>query len=137
VDPLERAFAALRHRDRSAAELRDWLARRQVPQAACDEALETLSRTGLVDDTRFAESRARSLAERGAGDALIRHELVKARVDGDAIEDALAGIEPEAARAATIIRRRGIGPKTARFLRSKGFSEDTVAGAVATEPDEA
>ena len=35
------------------------------------DALATLARTGLVDDRRFAEARARALAERGAGDALI------------------------------------------------------------------
>jgi regulatory protein len=136
-DALESAFRALRHRDRSAAELRDWLARRKVPPAARAEAIETLTRTGLLDDARFAENRARVLAERGAGDALIRYELERAGVDGDVIEEALAGIEPEQTRAATIVRRRGAGAKTSRYLRSKGFSEDSVAGAVATEQDEA
>ena len=45
------------------------------------EALATLARTGLVDDRRFAEPRAAALAGRGAGDALIRHDLRGAGVD--------------------------------------------------------
>ena len=134
---LESALRALRHRDRSAAELRDWLARRDVPPAACDEALETLVRTGLLDDTRFAENRARVLADRGAGDTLIRYELEHAGVEQDAIEAALAALEAETTRAATVVRRRGAGVKTARYLRTKGFTEDAIAAAVATEPDEA
>lgn len=137
AEALESALRALRHRDRSAAELRDWLTRRELPEAACDEALETLARTGLLDDTRFAENRARSLAERGAGDALIRYQLEHAGVEREAIELALAGIEPETRRAAAVVRRRGAGTKTSRYLRSKGFSEEALAGAVATEPDEA
>ena len=136
-DALESALRALRHRDRSAAELRDWLTRRELQEAACDEALETLARTGLLDDTRFAENRARSLAERGAGDTLIRYQLEHAGIEREAIELALAGLEPEMTRAAAVVRRRGAGTKTSRYLRSKGFSEEAVAGAVATEPDEA
>jgi hypothetical protein len=49
------------------------------------------------------------------------------------IEDALAALDPEEHRAAAIVERRGFGPKTARYLRGKGFSEEVVSGLVAGE----
>ena len=39
------------------------------------EALEALERVGYVDDARFAEGRATSLADRGFGDEAIRELL--------------------------------------------------------------
>jgi len=128
---------ALRHRDLSTHRLRAWLEERGFSPEACDAALESLERTGLVDDRRFAENRARTLAGRGAGDALIRHDLEAARLGRDLVDEALEGLEPEADRARAVVRRRGAGLRTARYLRSKGFSEDVVAGVVATARQDA
>jgi regulatory protein len=130
---VDTALRALRHRDLSARELDERLRAKGFGESARDEALETLVRTGLLDDARFAESRARSLAARGAGDAAIRHALRLAGVEGSMVEDALATLDPEEHRAAAIVARRGSGPKTARYLRGKGFSEDVVSGLVAAE----
>jgi hypothetical protein len=47
------------------------------------------------------------------------------------IDRAVAHLAPEAERAAAIVSRRGNGPKTARYLAAKGFSEEAVAAAVA------
>jgi SOS response regulatory protein OraA/RecX len=93
--------------------------------------LETLARTSLVDDRRFAELRAASLGDRGAGDEFIRHELARAGVDAELVEEAVALLPPESERAARIVARRGHGPKTARYLAGKGFSEDVVRGVIA------
>ena len=101
------------------------------------DALATLVRTGLVDDERFAEGRARGLAERGAGDRLIRHELEAAGVPREAIEDAIGLLEPESERAARIVERRGASAKTARYLAGKGFSDDVASAVVARAGDEA
>jgi regulatory protein len=128
---------ALRFRDLSARDLRVRLEEKEFPPSACDAALEALERTGLLDDRRFAENRARTLAARGSGDALVRYELERAGVDGEAVEDALATLDPEVDRALMVVDRRGPGPKTMRYLRSKGFSEDAVAAAVATASHEA
>jgi regulatory protein len=125
------ALRALRHRDLSRRELEERLREKGLGESERDEALETLQRTGLLDDRRFAESRARSLASRGAGDAAIRHALVRAGVERDVVAEALETIEPEAERALSIAARRGAGPKTARYLRGKGFSDEVVAGVVA------
>ena len=100
---VETALRALRHRDLSVREIEDRLRAKGFEESERDEALATLERTGLVDDSRFAESRARSLATRGAGDRAIRHALGLAGVAGEEIEDALQGLAPEAERAAAIV----------------------------------
>jgi regulatory protein len=128
---VDTALRALRHRDLSARELEQRLRAKGFEEPERAEALETLERTGLLDDARFAEARARSLASRGAGDAAIRHALGLAGVAREIADDALHALEPEAERASAIAARRGVGPKTARYLRGKGFSEEVVAGVVA------
>jgi regulatory protein len=128
---VQAALRLLRHRERSAAQVERELASRGLEASAREEALETLSRTGLVDDARYAESRARTLAERGAGDALIRHDLAAAGVGEEHMGLALGALEPESERAARIVARRGAGAKTARYLAGKGFSEDVVHAVIA------
>jgi len=129
-DAVETALAMLRRREHSVRELDERLRARDFPEGARGRAIETLLRTGLLDDRRFAEVRASSLAGRGAGDALVRHELASAGVDAEVVEDAVSLLEPERERAARIVARRGVGPKTARYLAVKGYAED-VARAVA------
>jgi regulatory protein len=126
------ALRALRHRDLSVRELDARLRAKGYPEDERGEAIDTLLRTGLLDDTRFAASRARTLGARGSGDALIRHELRRAGVTADAIDQALNDLEPETERALAIVHRRGAGPKTARYLGGKGFSEDTISAVVAS-----
>lgn len=132
-DALEAALAALRRREHSVHELELRLERRGYTDEARTHALETLLRTGLLDDSRFAEARAAALASRGAGNALIRHTLASAGVGGDVVEAAITALEPEAERARSIVARRGGGARTARYLSGKGFS-DEVVGLVAGGP---
>jgi SOS response regulatory protein OraA/RecX len=127
---LEAALAALRRRDYSVRQLEERLRARGLPEEAREGAVESLLRTGLLDDRRFAEVRASALAERGAGDALVRHELASAGIDAEIVEDAVSLLEPEPERAARIVARRGPGARTARYLAAKGYADD-VARAVA------
>jgi SOS response regulatory protein OraA/RecX len=136
TEALDAAMRALRFRDLSAHDLRVRLEEKEFSSADCDAALESLVRTGLVDDGRFAENRARVLAGRGAGDGLIRHELERAGVDDDAIANALGTLIPEVERARAVAAARGRGPKAARYLYAKGFSEEAVSGAIATASHE-
>jgi regulatory protein len=131
LSAVDTALRALRHRDLSTRELEQRLRAKGFDEPERAEALETLERTGLLDDERFAESRARSLAARGAGDAAIRHALALAGVPREVAEEAVHALEPEVERAQAVAVRRGPGPKTARYLRGKGFSEDAVAAVVA------
>jgi SOS response regulatory protein OraA/RecX len=129
--PLEQALRALRRRERSAAEVDRYLTARGVDQIERDEVLETLVRTALVDDRRFAEVRATSLVERGSGDELIRHELARAGIESELAEQTVAALPSETERVARIVARRGPGPKTARYLAGKGFSEEVIASVIA------
>jgi regulatory protein len=132
-DALEQALRALRHRDRSTAELDARLAQRGVGAEEREQALETLERIGYVDDERFARTRAEQLAARGSGDALIRHDLEGRGIASEHVEAALTSLEPEHERAARIVERRGPGLKTARYLAARGFGADALEAVVARE----
>jgi regulatory protein len=132
-NPVEHALEALRHRERSVEQLTRHLESRGVSEDDRAEAIATLTRTGLVDDRRFAESRAAVLVTRGAGDALVRHDLDSAGIDHETIEHVLGGIEDEAVRARRIVERRGASPRTERYLRAKGFSAEAAHEAVAED----
>lgn len=125
---LECALRALRYRDRSVRELDQRLRLKGFSHPECEQAIATLLRTGLLDDRRFAEARAMSLAKRGAGDALIRHTLELAGLSPELVDDALQAVPPETERARHVVSGRGSGPRTARYLRAKGFSEDVLDG---------
>jgi regulatory protein len=117
---------SLARRDLSERELSDRLARANVRAEVRKEAVERLVRAGAVDDARFASGRAELLARRGAGDLLIRHDLESRGIGAEHIEAALALLEPEQDRAERIVATRGPGPRTARYLAQKGFSEETI-----------
>jgi SOS response regulatory protein OraA/RecX len=133
---LEAGLGSLRHRDLTAHELEHKLTARGFGEEERQEAIATLQRTGLLDERRFAENRARALVSRGAGDAFIRFELERAGVAADLVEEVLDALEPERVRAAAVIARRGATPKTARYLAAKGFSPAAVAEAIASGRDE-
>jgi regulatory protein len=125
------ALGALRRRDLSTRELDERLRAKGFSEVERDATRKTLERTGLLDDARFADARARSLAARGASDAAIRHALRRAGVPAELVEGALERLEPELERARAIAFRRGTGPKTGRYLRAKGFSDEVIADVVA------
>jgi regulatory protein len=133
TEAVETALQALRHRDRTVAELAARLEERGVGEEARREALETLERLGYVDDERFAASRAEQLARRGAGDALIRHDLEWRGIEGEVVQAALETLEPERERAVRIVEERGRSAKTARYLASRGFAGEAVEAAIAAD----
>ncbi|HLF67804.1 MAG TPA: RecX family transcriptional regulator [Gaiellaceae bacterium] len=111
--------------------LRERLRERGFSEPERERAIETLLRGGLLDDARYAERRALALAERGAGDALIRHRLAEEGIADELVEEALGFVEPEAERALRVVERRGASAKTARYLSGKGFGDEAVSRAVA------
>ena len=130
-DAIEIAVRALRFRDRTVAELEARLAERGVGDAERTDAIETLVRAGFLDDWRVATARAAVLAERGAGDALIRADLSERGVGAELVDEALGALEDESVRAERVLVRRGRSPKTMRYLASRGFDEETLADLVA------
>jgi SOS response regulatory protein OraA/RecX len=117
---------SLARRDLSERELSDRLERANVTAEVRKEAVGRLVRAGAVDDGRFAKSRAESLARRGAGDLLVRHDLESRGIGAEHVEAALDSLEPELIRAERIVAGRGPGLRTARYLARKGFSAETV-----------
>ena len=128
-EALVKAAGVIRRRDVTRAELATRLERAHVDPATRSEVVDRLSAAGAVDDVRFAEQRAQSLAERNAGDLLIRHDLSGRGISAETVEAALESLESEAQRARRVVERRGVDPKTARYLASKGFSEDSIESA--------
>jgi len=121
AEALGVAVRALRHRDRSRKGLEERLAARAVPPSAREDAIAALERSGVLDDTRVATSRAHALAGRGYGDAAIRAALEAERLYGEVVAEAIAGLEPEAERARRLFERRGGGAKALRWLAARGF----------------
>jgi SOS response regulatory protein OraA/RecX len=131
-EALQASARALRQRDLSTRELEERLRRRgDVAPADREAAIGALCEAGLVDDARFAHSRAQALVERGHGDAAIRADLERRGIEADTIAAALAELEAERDRAAAIVAVRGGGPATARHLARRGFDEDVVEAAMA------
>lgn len=126
AEALEAATRALRHRDRSRDALRGRLRAAGIAPAACEDALETLAKAGIVDDDRFALARATALAERGSGDALIRADLASAGVPTEIVDAAVGGLEPERDRATALASARGESIATARWLARRGFASESI-----------
>ena len=128
-EAMAKAARVIGRRDVSTVELEIRLERARVDPATRGEVVERLSAAGAVDDVRFAEQRARGLAERNAGDLFIRHDLSARGISMETIEACIESLEPETARARRVAERRGVSPKTARYLAGKGFSEDAIDSA--------
>lgn len=122
---------------------------------AIEDILDKFERLGLLDDAAYAEMRARSLRHRGASARLIAAQLMQKGLDADAVDTALAAADtedgaedPERAAAATLARKRRIGPyrvaenrkenreKDLATLARAGFSYDTALAIIDAETAE-
>ncbi|MGO4570646.1 regulatory protein RecX [Microvirga sp. 2TAF3] len=78
---------------------------------AIDEVVEKSLRSGLVDDTRYAEARVATLRRRGGSARAIRAKLSLKGIDRATIATALEGEEGDEEQAArALARRRKLGP---------------------------
>jgi regulatory protein len=123
-DAFDVATRALRHADRSRAELEERLAKRGFDEGERSAALDRLVELGWLDDGRTAGLRAAALADRGYGDAYIRADLERR---GLPVEAALAALEAERERA---LRHADRG---AAWLARRGFDPEVV-GSFAAAP---
>ncbi|MBE0477221.1 MAG: RecX family transcriptional regulator, partial [Coriobacteriia bacterium] len=127
----ERAYRLLAARERSRRELLRTLARDGYPERVAEEVVARLEDVGAVDDRRFAETLARSLAGlRGHGRSRVAHALLEAGVDDavrQAVLDACCPLQREderALRAAVVLARTcaGRADRLAARLARRGFS---------------
>ena len=148
-DPERHARAAaqrlLAYRPRSEAEIRERLSRRYPPNAV-DDALRSLKRAGLLDDTDFARLWTESrLTHRPRSAARIRRELLDKGVSRDTAETAIDGIDDAenayraAARLAERLRgesREAFRRRVWSYLQRRGFGSAAVRSAVSRLWDE-
>lgn len=91
-DALEKAFAFLTKRDRTASQVRSRLLEKGVDAATADEAVLELERQGYVDDERFARLYAEDRRNLdGWGSDRIVEGLASSGIDRELIASTLAG----------------------------------------------
>jgi regulatory protein len=129
-EALETGLKALSRRELSRAELVARLERSGIDPEDAELASSQLTRAGYQSDTRAAEERARVLAGRLHGDLAIRVDLRGRGISKVDVDAALAGIDPEPARAKKLARRAGEPAQLARVLQRKGYSDDTIEAAL-------
>ena len=127
ADALTRATRMLARRPLSRALLEDRLERKGVAPVAREEAIEALEQAQYLNDHSYALGRAESLAERGYGDAAVRHILEQERVASELIEQAVTSLEPELERAQALLTGAEDRRRTLRRLTTRGFSAETLA----------
>ena len=125
------ALRALARREHSRESLEGRLARAGVSERERRDVLDRAERSGLVDDARYAERRARHLADRGAGDRLVLEDLARHGVAEAVARAAVTRLDPEAERVARIAAASGASPRTIRYLASHGFAEESLEALVA------
>ena len=131
-----RALRFLVRREHSRAELVRKLTPHAESEAALNAGVDLLLSKKQLSDERFAEERARSLS-RKYGAAKIRQDLKERGVADEIVER--VPVEGELERAKAILQRKYREPaltreeqaKRARFLQGRGFSYDTIRGALA------
>lgn len=110
------AFDRLAARDRSSAELRQALEKKQVPAEVINEVMAKLTAQGFVNDERFASdwvaARHRS---KGLARTALSRELSLKGIDPEIIQQAIESLDPEdeRQRAHALIQRKL--PSVARF----------------------
>lgn len=145
-EALHRALGALRRRERSCAELHEWLRERDFESEACEEAVAELIELGELDDERFAHAFAQDKRDlSGWGAERIEAALLDRRIGRSLAERAAAEPhESELNRATELARARGedLGDERARarvlaFLTRRGFgyelAYDAVRGAASSD----
>jgi regulatory protein len=133
----ELTVRALAQRDRSRSELDLRLEQSGVREGERRDALGRAVRAGLVDDERFAATRARTLADRGAGDLLVLDDLARRGIPAKVARAAVSTLEAEHARAARVVAARGRSLRTLRYLASRGFAPESLDDLVAEAEDRA
>ncbi len=121
---LALAYSYLNRRERTVAELRAYLAGREVAEATIEAAVAELSELGYLDDARYARMFAedkRSLE--GWGSERIRRALREHGVERELAEQALAGedADDELGRALELLRRRFPQPPGDRRARDRAL----------------
>jgi regulatory protein len=130
AEGLATAGRALAQRPLSRRQVSERLRRRGVAPPVERETLGKLAAAGLLDDARLAHARAAALAERGWGDLAIAARLQRHGLEEADVRVALAGLPPEAGRAAALVAEPSDRRKAWSRLARRGFSPDAIEDAL-------
>jgi regulatory protein len=140
----QRALGLLVRREHSRKELGRKLKAKGVEREEADTALDKLNKQDFQNDTRFAETLARSRVSAGYGPIRIRAELGTHGLSRDDIDTAMESIETDwAENAHDLIQRRygnkDLSDQTQRrkavdFLLRRGFDQRIAFAAVRLKP---
>ena len=130
------AGRALARRDLTVQELAVRLERAGVSAELAGETTAAAVSTGVVDDARFARSRAEQLAERGQGNALIAARLEAAGVADDVVRTTVEALEPERERALRVAEGAPNPRKAVQLLARRGFDPDTIEEVAGFAPND-
>jgi regulatory protein len=137
---LELAYRTLSSRDRTVAEVRAFLERKGIGEAASEHAVAELTAAGFLDDARYA--RLFTEDKRGIerwGSERIERDLRRRGVPADLVESALAGTDrdEEMATALGLLGEKLPPPQTDRerdrawrILVRKGYEPELAYEAV-------
>ncbi|MBV9196576.1 MAG: RecX family transcriptional regulator [Solirubrobacterales bacterium] len=144
---LELAYRYLNRRERTEAEVRSHLATKRIAAPVVEQAMNTLTDQGYVNDARFARLLAedkRELAQWGS--ERIRGTLAARGVERELIEEALRRPESEGEldRAVALLRRRFPAPPADRrereralgVLLRRGYDRELALAALAVHASE-
>lgn len=135
AEALDAALRTVSRRDVSTRRLRERLDARGVGSREAASAVDTLSSAGVVDDGRLSRSRARSLAERGWGDAAIAARLEQEGLPPEAVANAVAELPAERERARGLTAGMPDRGAAWRLLRRRGFAPEIVEDVLGTLDD--
>ena len=125
------ALQMLKRQDLTIQEVRTRLECTFSP-AIAGETIEFLTRNHLLDDLRFARNTIeRNEGKRALGDQALRDKLETRGVPDEVITELMAEVDQdELSRAIVLVDAKfsgsGSAGRVARFLASRGFSDDTI-----------
>jgi regulatory protein len=138
----EKTLNFLSYRQRSEAEIKRYLKKKEVPEAQADGIVERLKRAGLLNDTTFAEMWVENRTTfRPKAKRVLKAELRAKGVAADEIEKAVAEVDEAkaaeqlaTARAPRLIRQKlnklDFRKKLSEYLARRGFNYATISDAV-------
>jgi regulatory protein len=136
------ALNLIHQRDHTTIELTEKLGSKFSPDDV-SFVLQFATQHHLIDENRTANmSVRRNVGRRAVGDQLLREKLRGKGVPEDLIEEAFRNAEStEIDRAKEVLDSKfpqgATRAKAARYLGSRGFSEDTIESILGNMPDEA
>lgn len=141
TDPLIIALKALVKRDYLVAELRSLLVQKGYSDEQADGALDQISRWGFLDEPRHATQIAQTRQRRYGRERILAELEAKGATDVaiQAVMELLPE-ENEFERARTLVVAKGFTRsdrvKAARFLATRGFSQEVIESIIESDFDE-